>query len=186
MSKRRYGDKFGNVVLTNDELKELAEKYKNNYVDYINKLDEYVERTQRQYNSHYDTLIEWMEKDGVFKSENKTDLTPREIFIDYDGKNGDEIKRLRKLWKPKCSKCQTEMEFWKFKYEFEIGVVPKSLHKCPNCMNYYICEVDEYNNGQRMLFWDYNEDPKFWSAEAYDEIMRDIFGDDYIPKKEIA
>lgn len=53
---------FTNVLLTDDELKKLAEEIPN-YEEYIEKLSQYIESKGKKYKSHYATILMWHRKD---------------------------------------------------------------------------------------------------------------------------
>ncbi|MCK9236404.1 MAG: hypothetical protein M0R77_21270 [Gammaproteobacteria bacterium] len=119
---------------------------------------------------------------GELKINSDLMLRAKEIFVDYDGNNRNEIFELRKLWEPKCSKCKSVMEFWKFTEEFEIGHPPASIFKCPNCVNFYHVEVSRKQevNGvirPKTVTWAYGEDPEEWSDEVLAKILASIFGE---------
>lgn len=72
-----------NVYLTDEELMEIKELMKNEYVKYINNLNNYIEETGRKYKSHYEVLKAWWFKNQKAKAKKKkTDDTPQ--FLDDD------------------------------------------------------------------------------------------------------
>lgn len=174
MSKRRYGDKFGKVILLTSEFEDLAEKFPNHYIDYINRLDDYIYRTGRQYLSHYTTIKEWLTRDGI-KEEEKV-LTLGEIFINYDGNNRAEIIKLRKQWNPICPYCKNKMVFHEFlEKTFEKGKTPTSIVKCTGCKMYGVGEVYIQDN-ERKLGQGYSDDPSIWHKD-WDEMFKELFGE---------
>lgn len=180
MSKKKYGDKYGKVVLSNEELNELATTYPNKYVDYINRLDEHIEKGNKLELSHFDTLIQWLNREGVSSVTSDLIAQAKKIFIDFDGNNRKEITELRKQWQPKCSKCESVMELLKFTRE-EIGHPPSSIFKCPQCVNYCHVEVSGKTEAcgvvrPRTIITVYGEDPK--ALESDQEI------EDFIAKIE--
>ena len=72
-----YGT-FHNVTLTQEEYDSLIGDYGRKTVeDYIDRVDNYCERTGRTYPNCYLTIREWMKKDGV----NKSDVSKYECMI---------------------------------------------------------------------------------------------------------
>lgn len=63
--KKAYGQ-YQHVTLSSSELQSLNDKYgKGNTELYIEKVDNYMERTGKQYNNCYLTLRQWLEDDKV-------------------------------------------------------------------------------------------------------------------------
>ena len=72
-----YGT-FHNVTLTQEEHESLIKDYgKKTTEDYIERVDNYCERTGRTYPNCYLTIRDWMKKDGV----NKSDVSKYECMI---------------------------------------------------------------------------------------------------------
>lgn len=60
--KSKHGE-FNNVLLTEQELEKLKEKYPNDYLQRIERVSGYVASTGKSYKSHYATIISWARKD---------------------------------------------------------------------------------------------------------------------------
>lgn len=60
--RERYGE-FKNVLLSPAEYESLKNDYPTYADDYIEKLSRYIESTGREYNSHYATILSWLQKD---------------------------------------------------------------------------------------------------------------------------
>ena len=60
--KIKHGE-FKNVLLTEQELEKLKEKYPNDYLQRIERVSGYVASTGKSYKSHYATIISWARKD---------------------------------------------------------------------------------------------------------------------------
>lgn len=56
--KSKYGE-FKNVLLTEQELEKLKEKYPHDYLQRIERVSGYVASTGKSYKSHYATIISW-------------------------------------------------------------------------------------------------------------------------------
>ena len=56
--KNKYGE-FNNVLLTEQELEKLKEKYPHDYLQRIERVSGYVASTGKAYKSHYATIISW-------------------------------------------------------------------------------------------------------------------------------
>ena len=56
--KSKYGE-FKNVLLTEQELEKLKEKFPNDYLQRIERVSDYVASTGKSYKSHYATIISW-------------------------------------------------------------------------------------------------------------------------------
>lgn len=54
---------FRNVLLSDHELAELKKRYPQHYEAKIERLSRYLESTGKTYESHYSTLLMWLEKD---------------------------------------------------------------------------------------------------------------------------
>lgn len=59
--KRKYGT-FENVLLTDDELEKLKERF-NDYEEKIDNLSSYIASKGAKYKSHYATILNWSRKD---------------------------------------------------------------------------------------------------------------------------
>lgn len=60
--------KYKNVILSEEELALLMNRYPKDYQDKIERLSKYMADTGRSYASHYDTIVEWAEKDAQKES----------------------------------------------------------------------------------------------------------------------
>lgn len=123
MSKGRYGDNFGNVILLKDEYNELVEKYPTNYTEYINRLDVYIEKTGRKYNSHFLTIKEWMAKDEI------AEYSGKDLSNIVDPLDDTIMESLRAEYHNVHCKCGKRMEFIDFVEKIE-GKVPDGRYKC--------------------------------------------------------
>lgn len=74
-----------NVYLTDSELMEIKELMGYEYVKYINDLNNYIEKTNKKYKSHYETLKAWWFKNQKAKaSKKKMEETPQFLEDDYN------------------------------------------------------------------------------------------------------
>ncbi len=90
-----YGT-FDNVLLSDDELKQLEQRYPNSYKDKIERLSVYMESNDVIYNNHFAKLVEWLNKDKdeqkvIEKKQSKSydidkleQITPLKFGTDYD------------------------------------------------------------------------------------------------------
>ena len=60
--KKQYGQ-FHNVLLTDNELAKLKEKFNSSFQEKIERLSEYIESKGKRYSSHYATLLTWDRRD---------------------------------------------------------------------------------------------------------------------------
>lgn len=74
-----------NVYLSDSELMEIKELMGIEYVKYINDLNNYIEKTNKKYKSHYETLKAWWYKNQKAKaSKKKMEDTPQFLEDDYN------------------------------------------------------------------------------------------------------
>ncbi len=74
-----------NVFLSQEELFDLQQLMKGEYVRYINDLDSYISKTGKKYKSHYDTLKAWWFKNQKAKEQKKKqESTPDFLGWDYE------------------------------------------------------------------------------------------------------
>ena len=74
-----------NVYLTDSELMKIKELMGYEYVKYINDLNNYIEKTNKKYKSHYETLKAWWYKNQKAKaSKKKMEETPQFLEDDYN------------------------------------------------------------------------------------------------------
>lgn len=66
-SKNPYGV-FENVMLTDDELQKLKQKFKSDWKSKIDNLSEYIASKGKRYKSHYATILVWDRKNNGGKS----------------------------------------------------------------------------------------------------------------------
>lgn len=76
-----YG-RFQNVFLTDNEISELKQKYPLDYEREIEELSSYMESNGKHYQSHFATLIRWIERKGVTQPKKENGSS-----IDYDKLN---------------------------------------------------------------------------------------------------
>ena len=62
IDKHPYGD-FGNVLLTDDELEKLKQRFPTDWEDWIQLLDQGIESKGYKYKSHYAAILSWSRKD---------------------------------------------------------------------------------------------------------------------------
>lgn len=62
--KKAYGE-FNNVLLTNEEFEKLQNLFSNHYQKYIEKLSGYIASKGTKYKSHYATIRNWLNRDGI-------------------------------------------------------------------------------------------------------------------------
>lgn len=64
--KQIYGE-FGNVFLTDKEIKKLQTRLPNSYKDLIERLSAYIAQSGKKYKSHYATILNWSRRDKETK-----------------------------------------------------------------------------------------------------------------------
>lgn len=69
-SKHRRGE-FGNVLLTDEEMEKLRERFPSDLDERIANLDLYIGKTGKSYKSHYLTIISWARNDAPSKGAGK-------------------------------------------------------------------------------------------------------------------
>ena len=67
--RHKYGE-YSHVLLDDEQLTKLKDKFPSDYEDRIKRLDEYIEMTGKKYKNHYLTIIKWAEKDKPNQPEN--------------------------------------------------------------------------------------------------------------------
>lgn len=60
--RKAYGE-FGHVLLSDEELAKLQQKYPAWYQQYIEKVDGYVDSTGKKYKKYYSTVQNWIKRD---------------------------------------------------------------------------------------------------------------------------
>ena len=68
-TRHKYGE-YSHVLLDDEQLTKLKDKFPSDYKDRIKRLDEYIEMTGKKYKNHYLTIIKWAEKDKPHQPEN--------------------------------------------------------------------------------------------------------------------
>lgn len=73
------------VYLSDSELMEIKDLMGSEYVTYINNLNSYIEKTNKKYKSHFETLKAWWYKNQKAKaSKKRMEDTPQFLDDDYD------------------------------------------------------------------------------------------------------
>ena len=65
--------KFGNVLITEEELGRLKERFPYDWEDRVERLSEYMKSKGKRYKSHYATILTWARKDADKKPEGRLD-----------------------------------------------------------------------------------------------------------------
>lgn len=65
--------KFGNVLITEEELERLKERFPYDWEDRVERLSEYMKSKGKRYKSHYATILTWARKDADKKPEGRLD-----------------------------------------------------------------------------------------------------------------
>ena len=79
--KKKYGE-YENVKFTDKEFEEVKEYFPKDYMQRIQDLDGYIQRTGKKYKDFFATLKNWARKDG-YKAPDKEEK-PKEEFIAVD------------------------------------------------------------------------------------------------------
>lgn len=74
---------FGNVLLTEDELTALKQKYPDDWESKIERLSSFMASSGKTYANHYATLLRWLKEDAQ-KSANHTNPRPRSKSYDIN------------------------------------------------------------------------------------------------------
>lgn len=61
--RKAYGE-FGHVMLSDEELAKLQQKYPDQYLQYIEKVDGYVDSVGKKYKKYYSTIQNWIRRDS--------------------------------------------------------------------------------------------------------------------------
>lgn len=64
---------FGNVLITEEELERLKERFPYDWEDRVERLSEYMKSKGKRYKSHYATILTWARKDADKKPEGRLD-----------------------------------------------------------------------------------------------------------------
>lgn len=62
-TRHKYGE-YKNVLLSDEDMDKLKAELPNNYLDYIERLSQYMASTGKSYKSHLATIRSWARKDG--------------------------------------------------------------------------------------------------------------------------
>lgn len=85
-SEKKYGA-FNNVLLSDDEIDKLKVKVPD-YIDYIERMSEYIESTGKKYKSHYAAILSWKRREKnqtvqrPSKSNNFNNFPQRDTNVD--------------------------------------------------------------------------------------------------------
>lgn len=60
--RKAYGE-FGHVLLSDEELAKLQQKYPDQYLQYIEEVDGYVDSVGKKYKKYYSTIQNWIRRD---------------------------------------------------------------------------------------------------------------------------
>lgn len=72
--KKKYGE-LGNVLLTDEELQKLKEKFPNDYLSRIDNLSYYIAQKGKKYKSHYATILTWSRNENNNNNNTNTNTT---------------------------------------------------------------------------------------------------------------
>ena len=81
--KHRHG-KFKNVLLTDEELEKLREKFPDTYEAMIDRLSYGIESKGYKYKSHYATILNWYRRDTEEKEQRQHERARVTTVFDYD------------------------------------------------------------------------------------------------------
>ena len=113
------------IKLTAKEFNELKTIYGIDRTnEYIQKLDDYIDTTNKEYSSHFETLKEWLNKDQVAPSvviKGKTEPRPEDDTI---------LEYLREKYHNVICTCGKRMQFVKFDGELIEETIPNAYYKC--------------------------------------------------------
>lgn len=90
LSKSKYGA-FNNVLLSDDEIDKLKVKVPD-YIDYIERMSEYIESTGKKYKSHYAAILSWKRREKNQTVQRPSKLNNFNNFPQRDT-NVDELER---------------------------------------------------------------------------------------------
>lgn len=80
-TRHKYG-KFNNVLLSDDELEKLKEKFPNDYEMRINDLSYYIDSKGNKYKRHYSTILNWDRMDKEKEAEKRKSLGESSFDLD--------------------------------------------------------------------------------------------------------
>lgn len=78
---KQYGE-YKNVKFTNEEFEKVKEYFPKDYMQRIQDLDDYIQRTGKKYKDFFATLKTWARKDGYKPPENKEKANEEFVAID--------------------------------------------------------------------------------------------------------
>ena len=81
--KHQHG-KFKNVLLTDEELEKLREKFPDTYEAMIDRLSYGIESKGYKYKSHYATILNWYRRDAEEKEQRQHERARVTTVFDYD------------------------------------------------------------------------------------------------------
>lgn len=90
--KSKYGC-FNNVLLSDDEIEKLKEKV-TDYIDYIERMSEYIESTGKKYKSHYAAILSWKRRE---KNQTSKQTVKTNKFNNFPQRDNDVDEIERKL-----------------------------------------------------------------------------------------
>lgn len=147
MVKLKFGT-YKNVLLTKSEYAKIVKLYdKETTNEYVEHLSDYIVKTGKTFLSHFDTIREWLTKDGYQKNER------------------DEIYEvLRSKYHRVLCKCGKRMQFVGFDGEKVEGLVPSAFYKCSCGINAY----EKVYTNQDMVVVYFGKDEKPSIATLHD------------------
>lgn len=85
LKKKKYGQ-YQHVLLTDEDLEKLKEKYPSNWETWIDALDEGIELKGYTYKNHYLAIVKWANRDsgnnkGIRDSSNYENLKPEDLLF---------------------------------------------------------------------------------------------------------
>ncbi len=93
-TKQAYG-KWSNVLLSEEEYSELKREYAVSAVkDYINRLDNYIEISGKEYKNHFAVIRSWLNQDKEKKKENPDNKSSQSASASHDTCISDKYKVL--------------------------------------------------------------------------------------------
>lgn len=145
----------GNVEMTKEEYQALTSEWDTSDVKaYIEKVDNYIQTTGREYPNHATTVRQWLEKDNVHRKwkepargqgENSDRENAANMVYQYDSiTEGNIYKTMRRLYHINHCVCGTRLEFIDFTSPEVDGVIPNAKYKCPKCSKY---AYETFRNG---------------------------------------
>lgn len=81
----KYYGKYSNVELSEEQFKDLSEKYPDDYERMIKHFSEYMHSHGKDYHNHYDTILRWKQED---EENEKNKDTGKNRYV-YDNSHGE-------------------------------------------------------------------------------------------------